>query len=152
MAEKKKKKEIHSIHIEPAANGHMITTRFKGAKEDDYYSPTNEEKTVHEDCCGAADHVHDLLMGHDGESDHDIEGMEGEANENLAKHGYKKKSINDPKSKEDGKHPGFKKAEGSIEKKEHVSSKAAAAILASSTRGASKAAHKENPRLNRVKG
>lgn len=51
-----------------------------------------------------------------------------------------------------GKHPGFKAVKASIAKKEGVSSKAAGAILASSTRGASKAAKKANPRLNRVKG
>lgn len=50
------------------------------------------------------------------------------------------------------KHPGFKKAASSIAKKEGVSNKAARHILASSTRGASKAAKKANPRLKRVKG
>lgn len=49
------------------------------------------------------------------------------------------------------KHPGFKTVASSIAAKEGVSSKAAGAILASSTRKASPAAKKANPRLNRVK-
>ena len=49
------------------------------------------------------------------------------------------------------KHPGFKAVQSSIMSKEGLSRKAAGAILASRTRGASKAAKKENPRLNRVK-
>ncbi len=49
------------------------------------------------------------------------------------------------------KHPGFKKAAASIQKKEGVSKKAAGAILASATRKASKGAKKKNPRLKRVK-
>jgi len=49
------------------------------------------------------------------------------------------------------KHPGF----ASVQKKiqgEGYSKEAAGAILANSTRKAGKAAHKANPRLNRVKG
>jgi hypothetical protein len=53
--------------------------------------------------------------------------------------------------KHSAKHPGFKSVASKISKKEGVSPKAAGAILAASTRGASKAAHKSNPRLNRVK-
>lgn len=49
------------------------------------------------------------------------------------------------------KHPGFKAVEGKIEK-EGYSPKVAGAILAKKTRGASKAAKKKNPRLNKVKG
>ena len=49
------------------------------------------------------------------------------------------------------KHPGFKAVQGKIEK-EGYSPKVAGAILASKTRGASKAAKKANPRLKRVKG
>jgi hypothetical protein len=49
------------------------------------------------------------------------------------------------------KHPGFKKAASKIAKKEGVSKKAAAAILASATRKASAKAKKANPRLKRVK-
>ena len=48
-------------------------------------------------------------------------------------------------------HPGFAAVKGKIEK-EGYSAKSAGAILASKTRGASAKAHKENPRLNRVKG
>jgi len=49
------------------------------------------------------------------------------------------------------KHPGFKKTAASIARKEGISKKAAAAILASSTRGASASAKKHNSRLKRVK-
>lgn len=50
------------------------------------------------------------------------------------------------------KHPGFKAVSAKISKNEGVSPKAAAAIVASSARGASKSAHKANPRLNKIKG
>jgi hypothetical protein len=49
------------------------------------------------------------------------------------------------------KHVGFKSAQRSIARKEGVSMKAAGAILASSTRKASPAAKRANPRLKRVK-
>ena len=49
-------------------------------------------------------------------------------------------------------HPGFKAVQKSIASKEGVSEKAAGRILGKSTRDASKAAHKANPHLNRVKG
>lgn len=47
-------------------------------------------------------------------------------------------------------HPGFRGAQASIARKSGVSMKAAGAILASSTRKASPAAKKKNPRLKRV--
>lgn len=50
-----------------------------------------------------------------------------------------------------GAHPGFKGVQSKIEG-EGYSPDAAGAILASKTREASGAAHKANPRLNRVKG
>jgi hypothetical protein len=50
------------------------------------------------------------------------------------------------------KHPGFEKASASIAKKEGVSQESADKILAASSRGASKKAHKKNPKLNKVKG
>lgn len=49
-------------------------------------------------------------------------------------------------------HPGFKAVAAKIAKKEGVSKKAAGAILAKSSRGASASAKKKNPRLNKVKG
>lgn len=49
------------------------------------------------------------------------------------------------------KHPGFKAVAKGIAKKQGISNKAASAILASSSRKASSAAKKRNPRLNRVK-
>lgn len=49
-------------------------------------------------------------------------------------------------------HPGFKAVQSKIAKSEGVSSEAAGAILAASSRNASKAAKKQNPRLNKVKG
>jgi hypothetical protein len=48
-------------------------------------------------------------------------------------------------------HPGFQEVASSISKKEGVSAKAAAAILASRTRAASPAAKKANPALKKVK-
>lgn len=52
----------------------------------------------------------------------------------------------------DGKHPGFKKAQASIAKKQGISKDRAGAILAAGARKASAAAKKANPRLKRVKG
>lgn len=49
------------------------------------------------------------------------------------------------------KHLGFRAIQNKIAKKQGISKKAAGAILAASTRGASKAAKKKNPRLNKVK-
>lgn len=50
------------------------------------------------------------------------------------------------------KHPGFKKAAASIEKKEGVSKERADAILAAGARKASPAAKKSNPKLKKVLG
>lgn len=49
-------------------------------------------------------------------------------------------------------HPGFGAVQAKIARKEGVSKKSAGAILAASTRRASPAARKANPRLNRVHG
>lgn len=49
-------------------------------------------------------------------------------------------------------HPGFKKVQASIAKKEGIPMKRAGAILAASSRNAGGAAKRANPRLNRVKG
>jgi len=49
-------------------------------------------------------------------------------------------------------HPGFKSVQESIAKKGGYTKEQAGAILASASRGASKAAKKANPRLNKVKG
>jgi hypothetical protein len=46
---------------------------------------------------------------------------------------------------------GFKNVAASIAKKEGISKKSASAILASSSRGASKSAEAKNPKLNKVK-
>lgn len=51
-----------------------------------------------------------------------------------------------------GAHPGFKAVQAKIAAKEGVSSKRAGAILAASSRKASPAAKRKNPRLNKVKG
>lgn len=48
-------------------------------------------------------------------------------------------------------HPGFKSVQKKIAKQQGVSKKAAGAILAASTRKASAAAKRKNPRLKRVK-
>ena len=50
------------------------------------------------------------------------------------------------------KHPGFKSVARKIARKQGVSVERASAMLASSTRKASPAAKKKNPRLKRVKG
>jgi len=50
------------------------------------------------------------------------------------------------------KHPGFKAVKEKIAKKQGISSKAAAAILAAASRNASPSAKKKNPRLKKVKG
>lgn len=49
-------------------------------------------------------------------------------------------------------HPGFAAVQSKIAKTEGVSKDRAGSILAASARNASKAAHKANPNLNRVKG
>ena len=64
---------------------------------------------------------------------------------------YKKRTFQPGENKMKSKHPGFKSVQKSIAKKEGVSMKAAGAILASSSRKASPAAKRSNPRLKRVK-
>lgn len=49
-------------------------------------------------------------------------------------------------------HPGFKAVQSKIAAKQGISKKAAGAILASASRGASAAAKRSNPRLKRVAG
>ena len=49
------------------------------------------------------------------------------------------------------KHPGFKAVAAGIAKKQGISKEGASAILAASTRKASKAAKKKNPNLKKVK-
>lgn len=49
------------------------------------------------------------------------------------------------------KHPGFKTVQNKIAAQQGVSREAAGAILAASTRKASAAAKRKNPRLRRVK-
>jgi hypothetical protein len=50
------------------------------------------------------------------------------------------------------KHPGFEATADEIARREGISIERARAMLAAGARGASKKAHKANPRLNRVKG
>jgi hypothetical protein len=54
-------------------------------------------------------------------------------------------------ARKSAKHPGFKAVQSKIARKQGVSKKAAGAILAKSSRNASKAAKKKNPRLKKVK-
>lgn len=54
--------------------------------------------------------------------------------------------------KKSAKHPGFKAVQKKIARKSGVSMERAGAILAASSRKASKAAVKKNPRLKRVSG
>lgn len=87
------------------------------------------------------------------------EARKEEAHPNIVKHGFEKGTSNafgKGEKKSSGghskEHPGFKAVANKISGKEHLGAKAASAILAARTRGASGAAHKANPRLNRVKG
>ena len=50
------------------------------------------------------------------------------------------------------KHPGFASVQRSIARKQGISMKSAGAILASSTRKASSAAKRANPKLRKVRG
>ena len=50
------------------------------------------------------------------------------------------------------KHPGFKTVQKQIAKKSGVTMESAGAILANSSRRASREAKEKNPRLNRVRG
>ena len=56
------------------------------------------------------------------------------------------------KSKKSKKHPGFKAVQKKIAKEQGISMEKAGAILASSSRKASAAAKRKNPRLKKVKG
>lgn len=56
------------------------------------------------------------------------------------------------KKKKLGAHPGFKKVSASIAAKEGIPAKNAAAILAASSRGASKKAKQKNKNLLKIKG
>lgn len=49
------------------------------------------------------------------------------------------------------KHPGFQTIQGKIARTDGVSKKAAGAILAAASRGASKKAKAKNPRLKKVR-
>ena len=103
-------------------------------------------------------HVHEHLknMGSDDNEDGDCamcgsKELKASNPKNITHHGYEKGSSGDPKVKHTSKHPGFKAVESKIASKEGLSQKAAGAILAARSRGASASAHKANPRLNRVK-
>lgn len=54
--------------------------------------------------------------------------------------------------KKENAHPGFKKVQDKIAKKEGVSKASAGAILANATRNASSAAKAKNANLKKVKG
>jgi hypothetical protein len=49
-------------------------------------------------------------------------------------------------------HPGFKAAQSAIARRQGISQERTGAILAAGARKASPAAHKSNPRLNKVRG
>ena len=55
------------------------------------------------------------------------------------------------KRKRKAAHPGFKAVASQIAKREGISKERASAILAASTRNASRKAKRRNPRLKRVK-
>jgi hypothetical protein len=74
--------------------------------------------------------------------------MDGDEDMSMSK--SKKKDCSMSKG-EKKSHPGFKAEQNKIAAKEGVSKERAGAILASSTRNASKAAKKANPALKKVK-
>jgi hypothetical protein len=120
-------KEHKEMRIEQADDGSLIThtTTRKDGKEGKYGPNTKYDETTetHEDGDALAEHVRKHFGGEKKEE------KMGEA-----------------------KHPGFKAVQEKIEKKEGVSKKAAGAMLAAKSRGASKEAKKKNPRLERVRG
>ena len=56
------------------------------------------------------------------------------------------------KTKSTKKHPGFKKVAATIARTQGISIQRANAMLAATTRRASKSAKRKNPRLKRVRG
>jgi hypothetical protein len=164
MATKKKVKSIH-IHLHGADGDHEgfeVEHEFEQAGTGSYEPP--ESQGVMEDHGAVIDHIHKVVKEHGmeggdcpccapggGESE-----VKGSHPKNITKHGYEKGSPNDFRGgggmKHSAKHPGFKAVQNKIASKEGLSEKAAGAILASRSRGASAGAHKANPRLNRVRG
>ena len=123
---------MEHIHEHVKDHGEQQDELSGGKREDD--GESGEEETA----C--------VLCSNPGEKD----AAKEEKHPNITRHGYEKHSVNSPHR--DAKHPGFKAVEKKIEAKEGLSHKAAGAILAARSRGASASAHKANPRLNRVKG
>lgn len=158
MASSKKLKRI-TIHMDGQGEDHEgfhVEHEYHQSGDGHYEQPKNMgAMSSHGELM---DHVHEHVSKHGG-ADCPCgmcgEGGDEETSKNMTRHGYEKKSPNDPHSKSNGghsaKHPGFKAVAAKISSKEHLSSKAAGAILAARTRGASAGAHKANPRLNRVK-
>lgn len=182
MAEEKKKGKLKEIRIKfhhspdgehdgfSVEHHHMDTMNndFLGRSED-HGSFTHHGRLM--------EHIHEHIKDH-GEQQDELEGGrreagkeekdeetgcvmcdgEGEADKeekkkNLTRHGYNKGTSADPHTGgHSGAHPGFKAVQNKIAAKEGLSHKAAGAILAARSRGASAHAHKANPRLNRVKG
>ena len=90
-------------------------------------------------------------IGHDGKShERPNESPAHEAKETKAQEAYEQRTGREIGT--DAKHPGFKAVQSKIASREGISEDRAGAILAASSRHASPAAHKANPRLNRVIG
>jgi len=129
---------IHEHVSKHGAEDSSAQEELEGGKQS-----ADGESEEHDTSCVLCDHARD------GE-----EALKQAKVTNINKHGYEKKTVNDPKTSSpkghSKAHPGFKAVQKKIETKEGLSSKAAGAILAARSRGASSAAHKANPRLSRV--
>lgn len=165
---KGKLKEIRiKFHHSPDGenDGFSVKHHFEDRMNNDFMGPEEDHGsfTHHGKLMG---HLHEHLKDHGSEEPEenedgcamcddvgDKEAKEEVGKHNMTKHGYEKHTPNAPgHASHNSKHPGFKSVENKIAAKEGLSHKAAGAILAARSRGASAGAHKANPRLNRVKG
>lgn len=161
MATKEGKKHLKAIHIKLQGHGTenegFSIQHEMGAPDSEYNSEMRDMgAAVHHS--HIMHHLHEHLSKHgSSEEEHEHDdgcphcGTSGE-DEELEKDKKKTGTHMAKEEKHSSKHPGFKAVQNKIAAKEGLSRKAAGAILAARSRGASKAAHKANPRLNRVKG
>lgn len=154
-AKGKKLKEIHIILHHAGHEGHLsdgFEVKHHFHSEDGHYEEP-QHMGISDNHGNVMEHIHEHIKSHGESEDCDTcgntETKDAKLN-NISKHGYEKHTVNAPGHTK--KHPGFKAVEKKIASKEGLSQKAAGAILASRTRSAGGAAHKANPRLNRVKG
>jgi len=122
--------------------GDMKSTMPNGPS-DNYIPPSESDRKT----------LSDMAAGkkHGGRTKHSDEAEDRRLIRSMIK-AHDKEDDDDGMKSGGTAHPGFKAVQSSIAKKQGVSSERAGAILAASSRNASKAAHKANPRLNKVKG